>query len=42
MSGINNGVNHMKLDSDFLTSSKQWGHRFNTEDLNKEKAGKCS
>ncbi|KAF6037915.1 hypothetical protein EB796_003764 [Bugula neritina] len=42
MSGINNGVNHMKLDSDFLTSSKQWGHRFNTEDLNKEKAEAAS
>ena len=39
MDRIGNGVNHMRLDSDFINSSKEWGQRFDREALNREKAG---
>lgn len=39
MDRIGNGVNHMKLDSDFINSSTEWGGRFDNEALNREKAG---
>lgn len=38
MDRIGNGVNHMKLDSDFINSSREWGQRFDVEALNREKA----
>ena len=40
MGRIGNGVNHMKLDSDFIDSSNEWGKRFDGPALNREKAGK--
>jgi len=38
MDRIGNGVNHMKLDSDFIDSSTEWGKRFDGNALNREKA----
>lgn len=42
MDRIGNGVNHMKLDSDFIDSSTEWGKRFDGNALNREKAGNYS
>lgn len=42
MDRIGNGVNHMRLDSDFLNTSKEWGQKFDRNALNREKTGKTT
>lgn len=39
MGRINNGVNHMRLDSDLINSSNEWGRKFNHDAINQEKIG---
>lgn len=42
LNNINDGVNHMRLDSDLINSSSEWGKTFDQQHLNREKSGELS
>ena len=39
MKHVNSGIDHIRLDHDFLRSSREWGNKWNPESVNMSKQG---